>query len=85
MHSPLNVLHGNETRYAFGMILLAVTVLVASVILLGSFIGKMMFYVACIFVIYVVGLFVVSGLYRLGIKASRFHQRHHPGGFIVAL
>jgi hypothetical protein len=66
------------------MLLLAVTVLAVAVILLGSFIGKMMLYVACLFAIYAEGLVVLSALCRLASKASRFH-RHHPGGFIVAL
>jgi len=64
--------------------LLAVTVIAVAVILLGSFIGKMLVYVACLFAVYVVGLMTVSSLCRLASKVSRFH-RHHPGGFIVAL
>jgi len=51
------------------MLLLGVTVLAVAMILLGSFIGKMMLYVACLFAIYVVGLVAVSGLCRLATKA----------------
>jgi hypothetical protein len=66
------------------MLLLAVTVLAVAAILLWSFIGKMMLYVACLFAVYVVGLVALSGLCRLATKAVRFH-RHHPGGLIIGL
>ena len=64
------------------MLLLSVMILAIAIILLGSFFGKMMFFVACVFCLYLLGTMAVSYLSRLFSKA--WHTPRKPRHFVLA-
>jgi hypothetical protein len=66
------------------MLLLSVMVLAITVIMLGSFLGKMVFFVGCIFCVYVLGIATVSGIWRLVTRAAHLPRKPGSGHLMLA-
>ena len=66
------------------MLLFSIVVFAVTVLILGSFLGKMLFYVTCIFAFYVAGTVIFSGIARAMKKAARAPWKNHHDWFLVA-
>lgn len=66
------------------MLLLSVMILAIAVIILGSFLGKMVFFVGCIFCVYLLGIAAVSGIWRLVTRAAHLPRKPGSGHLMLA-
>ena len=66
------------------MLLLSIVVFAVTVLVLGSFLGKMLFYVVCIFAFYIAGIIVLSGIARALKRAAQAPWRHCHDWFLLA-
>ena len=66
------------------MLLLSIVVFAVTVLVLGSFLGKMLLYVICIFAFYIAGTIVSSGIARVLKRVAQSPWRHRHDWFLLA-